>query len=62
MSTPRIVVHQNLQDPSGNLWQSIVALYQDARYADLIYRDDAPGGNGKQVSSAVPFLQWLVGW
>jgi hypothetical protein len=47
--TPRVVVWQNLQDAAGDLWKSVVALYQDQRYADLLYRDDAPGGTGKQV-------------
>ena len=48
--TPRVVVWQNLQDATGDLWKSVLALYQDPKYKDIIYRDDAPGGGtGKQV-------------
>ena len=31
--TPRVVVHQNLQDPTGDLWKSVLALYTDPTYA-----------------------------
>ena len=43
VSTPRIAIWQNIQDPSGDLWEAYLSTYENPEYEDLIFKDEATG-------------------
>lgn len=43
ITTPQATIWQNIQKPTGNLWESFVEVYKNPDYADLIYKDKATG-------------------